>query len=313
MPAQQRQLTRAEQRQQGAEGGLAPVVLALALSAVFGTVLGSLLLSRDLGVRPAVFFHSPRATSGSVPSISSRQQREQLFSRLRALQVDRSWFLKLVDSSLLQRHPERARRLPSYALEDKAMRRIWIDLAQDWLSRIERLPPSLRARLGSLSDAEWHSSSRRLTDQGIHPSVLERLVGAASRDLLPVHIGLFPNEPYRQLWIAASMRIHDDLRVETIPAQSTEVVKRSLRIPARGAQLIMVFVPPEHNLVLGVNGSPLMQMSVFRSDGTVLHQRGALRVISLHSGVGSPLQMLITNDGVASGLITLFCQTKSNK
>lgn len=256
MPAQQRQLTRAEKRQQGAEGGLAPVVLALALSAVFGTVLGSLLLSRDLGVRPSVFLHSPRAMSGSVPSISSRQQREQLLSRLRALQVDRSWFLKLVDSSLLQRHPERAGRLPSYALEDKAVRRIWIDLAQDWLARIERMPPSLRARLGSLSDAEWHSSSRRLTDQGIHPSVLERLVGAASRDLLPGNVaGITPEEPFRQLWIAAAMQTQDDLWVETIVTRSTEVVNRSLLIPAKGAQLLAVFVPPEHNLVLGINGS----------------------------------------------------------
>ena len=48
MPAEQRQLTRAEQREQGAEGRLAPVVLALALSAVLGTLIGWLLLSRDV-------------------------------------------------------------------------------------------------------------------------------------------------------------------------------------------------------------------------------------------------------------------------
>lgn len=314
MPAQQRQLTRAEKRQQGAEGGLAPVVLALALSAVFGTVLGSLLLSRDLGVRPSVFLHSPRAMSGSVPSISSRQQREQLLSRLRALQVDRSWFLKLVDSSLLQRHPERAGRLPSYALEDKAVRRIWIDLAQDWLARIERMPPSLRARLGSLSDAEWHSSSRRLTDQGIHPSVLERLVGAASRDLLPGNVaGITPEEPFRQLWIAAAMQTQDDLWVETIVTRSTEVVNRSLLIPAKGAQLLAVFVPPEHNLVLGINGSPLMQMAVFRSDGTLMYQRGPMREISFDSDTSALLQLLVTNDGVAPGLMTLSAQAVAKK
>ena len=306
MPAEQRQLTRAEQRQQGAEGGLVPVVLALALSAVFGTVLGCLLLPRDLAVRPAVFFHSPRAMPGSVPSISSRQQREQLLSRLRALQVDHSWFLKLVDSSLLQRHPERAGRLPSYALEDKAVQRVWIDLAQDWLARIERLPPSLRARLGSLSDAEWLSSSRRLTDQGIHPSVLERLVGAASRDLLPGDVsGIIPEEPFRQLWIAAAMRTQDDLRVETFVARSAEVVNRSLLIPPKGAQLLAVFVPPQHNLVLGIDGSPLMQMAVFRSDGTLLYQHGPMRDISFDSGIGALLQLLVTNDGVASGLMTL--------
>ena len=306
MSPEQRQLTRAEQRQQGEEGGLAPVVLALALSAVFGTVLGWLLLSRDPVVRPLAVFQLPRFFSGSPPSSSTRQQREHLLSRLRALQVDRSWFLKLVDSSLLQRHPYRAGRLPSDAPEDKALRRAWADLAQDWLARVERLPPSLRALLGSLHDADWRGSSRRLTDQGIHPSVLEQLVGAAARDLLPGDVAdRMSEEPFRQLWIAASMRTLDALRVETIAARPVEVVKISLRIPAKGAQLLAVAVPPENNLVLEISGTPLMQMTVFRSNGKVLLQRGALPVISRHSGVGSPLQLLFTNDGMASGLITV--------
>ena len=309
MPVEQRQLTRAEQREQGAEGGLAPVVLALAFFAVLGTVIGWLLLSRDVGLRPVALPPPQRSLRDSAPSSSSSRQREQLLSRLRALQVDRAWFLKLVDSSLLQRHPERAGRLPSEAPEDKALRRIWSDLAEDWLARVERLPPSLRARLGSLSDADWRGSSRRLTDQGIHPSVLERLVGAAARDLLPGEIsGAAPAEPFRQLWIAAAMRILDDLRVDTVQARSAEVVNRSLRIPAKGAQLLAVSVPSRHNLVLGVNGTPLMQMELFRPDGTSLHQRGPLRVISLDSGAGSPLQLLVTNDGVASRLITLSCR-----
>ena len=310
MPAEQRQLTRSEQREQGAEGGLAPVVLALAVSAVLGTVIGWLLLSRDVVVRPAPLPSPKRSLRHSASPSSGSQQREQLLSRLRALQVDRSWFLRLVDSSLLQRHPERAGRLPSEAPEDKALRRIWSDLAEDWLARVERLPPSLRARLGSLSDADWRGSSRRLTDQGIHPSVLERLVGAAARDLLPGESsGAAPAEPFRQLWIAAAMRILDDLRVDTVQARSAEVVNRSLRIPAKGAQLLAVSVPSGHNMVLGVNGTPLMQMELFHSDGTSLHQRGPLRVISLDSGVGSPLQLLVTNDGVAPGLITLSCRS----
>ena len=311
MPAEQRPLTRAEQRQQGAEGGLAPVVLALALSAVLGTVLGWLLLSRDRGAQPAA--PGPeRGLTGQASSSSSSQQRERLLSRLRALQVDRSWFLRLVDSTLLQRHPDRAGRLPSEAPEDAALRRVWADLAQDWLARVERLSPALRARLGSLGDSDWRGSSRRLMDQGIHPSVLTRLVGAAARDLLPGEPAAErPVEPFRQLWIAAAMRTLDDLRVETVQTRSGELVNRSLRVPARGAQLLTLSVPPQHNLVLGINGTPLMQMTLFRSDGTLLDKRGPLRVISLGPVNGSPLQLLVTNDGVASGLITLSCRAES--
>ena len=312
MPAEQRQLTRAEQREQGAEGGLAPVVLALALSAVLGTVLGWLLLSRDGSEQSPPASPQERSQRASAPQPSSNQQRQQLLSRLRALQVDRSWFLKLVDSSLLQRHPDRLGRLPSEAPVDGALRQIWDDLAQDWLSRVERLPPSLRARLGSLGDGDWRGSSRRLTDQGIHPLVLERLVGAAARDLLPGEPqGAAPAEPFRQLWIAAAMRTLDDLRVATVEARPDEVVNRSLLIPAKGAQLLALSVPQGHRLVLGVNGTPLMQMTLFRPEGTLLEKRGPLRVISLESGVGSPLQLLITNDGVASAQITLSCRADS--
>ena len=312
MPAEQRQLTRAEQREQGAEGGLAPVVLALALSAVLGTVLGWLLLSRDGSEQSPPASPQERSERASAPQPSSNQQRQQMLSRLRALQVDRSWFLKLVDSSLLQRHPDRLGRLPSDAPEDGALRQIWDDLAQDWLSRVERLPPSLRARLGSLGDGDWRGSSRRLTDQGIHPLVLERLVGAAARDLLPGEPqGAAPAEPFLQLWIAAAMRTLDDLRVATVEARPVEVVNRSLLIPAKGAQLLALSVPQGHRLVLGVNGTPLMQMTLFLPDGTLLEKRGPLRVISLESGVGSPLQLLITNDGVASAQITLSCRADS--
>ena len=76
-------------------------------------------------------------------------ERQQLLSRLRALQVDRSWFLKLVNTAVLDRFPERGGRLPSDGLEDAPLRRVWNELAEDWLARIEQLPPTLRSRLTS--------------------------------------------------------------------------------------------------------------------------------------------------------------------
>ena len=295
MPADQRQLTRAEQRDQRSEGGLAPVVFALVLSTVVGTVLGWFVLSPNKSVQRPTAPRSERILRGSVPSTRARQQRELLLSRLRALQVDRTWFLMLVDSAFLKLHPERSGRLPSDAPEDIKLRRIWADLAQKWLARVERLPPSLRARLGSFSDSDWRGSSRRLTDQGIHPLVLERLVGAA------------PAEPFRQFWIATAMRTLDDLRVETVEAMSGEVVNRSLRIPAKSGLVVALSLPslaPEQKFSLALDGTPLMQMSLFGADGTLLEQSGPLRAIRLESGLALPLQLRVTNDGMASGRIS---------
>ena len=301
MPADQRQLTRAEQRDQRSEGGLAPVVFALVLSTVVGTVLGWFVLSPNKSVQRPTAPRSERILRGSVQLTRARQQRELLLSRLRALQVDRIWFLMLVDSAFLKQHPERSGRLPSDAPEDIKLRRIWADLAQEWLARVERLPPSLRARLGSFSDSDWRGSSRRLTDQGIHPLVLERLVGAS------------PAEPFRQFWIATAMRTLDDLRVETVEAKSGEVVNRSLRVPAKSGLVVALSLPPEQKFSLALDGTPLMQMSLFGADGTLLEQRGPLRTTRLESGFVSPLQLLVKNEGVAPKRFSLSLRAGGNR
>ena len=298
MPADQRQLTRAEQRDQRSEGGLAPVVFALVLSTVVGTVLGWFVLSPNKSVQRPTAPRSERILRGSVQLTRARQQRELLLSRLRALQVDRTWFLMLVDSAFLKQHPERSGRLPSDAPEDIKLRRIWADLAQEWLARVERLPPSLRARLGSFSDSDWRGSSRRLSNQGIHPLVLERLVGAS------------PAEPFRQFWIATAMRTLDDLRVETVEPKSGEVVNRSLRVPAKSGLVVALSLPPEQKFSLALDGTPLMQMSLFGADGTLLEQRGPLRTIRLESGFVSPLQLLVKNEGVAPKRFSLSLRAR---
>jgi serine/threonine-protein kinase len=69
--------------------------------------------------------------------------------------------------------------------------------------------------------------------------------------------------------------------------------------------LFPVRLPSGYRLVLGVNGSPLMQMSVFGPDGDLLEAKGPLRVVSLGVQKRSPVQLLVTNDGVAPALITL--------
>jgi serine/threonine-protein kinase len=306
-----RRLSRVEERELGAEGRLWPVVTALALSALVGSAIGWFLLSRNAspGKSPSTatdVVRQPQIASLPPAEVDGRQQ---LLSRLRALQVDRAWFLKLVNKATLDRFPERGGRLPSDDLEDAPLRRVWSELAEDWLARIEQLPPALRSRLGSLNQADWSEQRAELVKQGVTPRAVEQLVSAGARDLLPGDArGLQPKEPYRQLWYAAAIESLRDVQIEQVKARPRIATNLSLRIPAGGARLISVVVPAGAGLVLGINGTPLMEMTVFGADGEVRAERGPLRVSTLPPDLGSPVQVLITNDGVSSGSMTLSCR-----
>ena len=301
----------AEQRQLAAEGRLWPVVGALLVSALVGTAIGWVLLTR--GNPPAGAPSTDRDVIGRSPSASlppaEVDQRQQLLSRLRALQVDRSWFLQLVDASLMARFPERGGRLPSDSLEDAPLRSVWNELAEEWLARVEQLPPVLRSRLGQLKPVDWQRQRQALVSQGVNNKVVEQLVSASAQALLPgVPAGVKPPEPFRQLWIAAALRSLEDVRIEQVKARAQAPTVLSSRVSAGGARLISISVPVGRRLVLGINGTPLMQMTVYGADGEVAADRGPLRVVTLPVEAGSPVQVLVTNDGVSSGLLTLSCR-----
>ena len=303
-----RRRQRADERQVAAEGRLWPVVIALLLSAVVGTAIGWFLLSR--GNAPAGVPSTDRDVVGRSPTASlppaEVDQRQQLLSRLRALQVDRSWFLQLVDASLLARFPERSGRLPSDSLEDAPLRKVWNELANEWLARVEQLPPGLRRRLGTLDSKDWQTQRQALVAQGVNDRVVEQLVSVAANTLLPgVASGTKPPEPFRQLWYAAALRSLEEVKIETVKAGTEMATVLSSRVPADSARLISIQVPANRRLVLGINGTPLMQMTVYASDGSVAAERGPLRVVTLAADVGTPVQVLVTNEGVASGLLTL--------
>ena len=190
------------------------------------------------------------------------------------------------------------------------MRGGWMELAEEWLVRIEQLPPAVRARLGRLRAGDWEQLRQRLLQQGIHPKVLEQLVSAGAQDLL---VGAIQSrqqlaEPFRQLWIAAAIQSLDDVEIERLIARSSELTYMSLRIHAGGARLVLVEVPPGDALALGINGTPLMQMIVFGVNGQVEVERSPLRVARIAPEAGSPLQVLVTNEGVSTGLFILSCR-----
>jgi len=306
---------RAMVREQGAEGRLWPVVIALALSALVGSAIGWFLLSRSstADTVPRTRREGPAPTPAVSLPPAEFDQRQQLFSRLRALQVDRGWFLKLVDASFLIRFPERAASPSTESSEDAPLRRVWTELAEEWLARIEQLPPVIRARLGRLRNGDWEQPLQALQQQGVHPKVVEHLVTAGAQDLLPgAPQDRKPAEPFRQLWIAAAMQSLDDVEIERLTARPLESTNMSLRIPAGGARLVLVEVPAGDEVAICITGTPLMQMMVFGANGRVVAQRGPLRVIRAAAMPVSSLQVLITNDGMSSGTCKIYCLNAFN-
>ena len=83
------------------EGGVWPVVVALVLSAVVGTAIGWWWTGR--GRAPVAEGGSGTELPASLPP-GEVDQRQQLLSRLEALQVDRRWFQALVDAALAGLH-----------------------------------------------------------------------------------------------------------------------------------------------------------------------------------------------------------------
>ena len=286
-------------REQGAEGRLWPVVIALALSAVVGSAIGWFMLphtsTSDRTPRPS----RDGAIAAVSPPPEELNQRQQLLSRLRALQVDRSWFVELVDPSQLSME----------ALESAPLRRNWTELAEQWLARIEQLPPAIRAQLGRLGAGDWQQLREALLKQGVHPRVVEHLVSAGAKDLLPVTMrGRKPADPFLQLWIAAAIQSLDDVEIVRLKVRPLEPTITSLPIPAGGVRLVLVEAPAGDAVALGINGTPLMQMMVFGVNGQVEEERGPLRMTRIAPQAGSPLQVLVTNEGVSSSLFTLSCR-----
>ena len=300
--APQARAVRVVEKEEAAEGGLWPVLIALVLSAVVGTALGWWWLG---GGRPSTPPEVGMDLPASLPP-AEVDQRQQLLNRLRALQIDRGWFLSLVDASLMAQYPERKGRLPGDSLEDAPLRKVWNELAEEWLARVEQLPLPLRRRLGSFRASDWERRQQALVEQGLSPAVLTQLVSGSTRSLLPGRTAeSIPPEPYRQLWYASAEMTLENVRIDPIQLRSQITEVMAADVPASGAQLFAVRMPPGHSLALGVNGTPLLQMAVFASDGTPLSPRGPLRVVSLPQQKATPVQLLVSNEGVAPARISL--------
>ena len=166
--------------------------------------------------------------------------------------------------------------------------------------------------LGRLGAGDWQQPREALLKQGVHPRVVEHLVSAGAQDLLPMALwGRKPADPFLQLWIAAAIQSLDYVQVVRLKARPLQPTNTSLSIPAGGVRLVLVEAPAGDAVALGINGTPLMQMMVFGVNGQVEEKRGPLRVARIAPEAGSPLQVLVTNQGVSPNLFTLSCRADS--
>ena len=147
-----------------------------------------------------------------------------------------------------------------------------------------------------------------LVQQEIPQKLVEYLVSAGSQSLLPGSLqGRRPAEPFLQLWIAAAMQILDDIEIVHLKTRALEPINTSVRVPAGGMRLVLVEVLDSDVLALSIKGSPLMQMMVFDANGQV-EEPGPLRAVRISAEAGSPLQVLVTNEGISSDFLTLSCK-----
>ena len=288
---------RVRDREQGAEGRLWPVVSALALSALVGSAIGWFVLKRTSPAAPALDGVSQQPAV-SVPS-AELEQRQQLISRLQALQVDRGWFLRLVNAS----------KRSSESLDDGSIRGGWTDLAEEWLARIEQLPPAIRAQLGRFQDRDWELLRSVLVNKGVHALVVESLVDFFAKKLsLDESLTAQSRDPFRQLWLASAINNLNDFEFETLKFGESYQPRRLLRITPGAIRLFVIEFQQASQSSLEVNGNELVEMIAYSTQVPIKQYRSSMKFkqVSLAlSKAETCVQLIVFNGGLSTQDLSL--------
>ncbi len=292
---------------EAAEGKLLPVVVALFILALTGTFLGWLLLFDGEKSFNKDNFSFGYNTKNNIPNSfsSDENKRQEIYDRLRVLKVDRIWFLKLVDASFFLRFPQLGGRF-AFEKMDSSIGIVWYELAEEWLAKVEQLPPNIRIQLGNLNDSSWYKNRENLIQKGLARTIVEKIISTKAQRLLAGWIGPFkPDEPFLQLWHAIALLDLEEVEIEKINIKQITSTSQRIFLASRDIRLMEVDLPSDNHIEFKTDGSPLIQIAVFNKRGIEILKYGPLGRYFLAPKSGNKLYILFANEGVASGYFRL--------
>ena len=282
-------------RQQSEEGRLLSVVIALVAVVLTSTVIASFLLARK-----TMF------TSGKPASAISIQQQHDVdflkfdaahksrnLDRLKALQIDPSWFSQFLESGLAQ------------DLYDGSTGDNYVGA---WLTQLERLDPRIRRRIGTLTDKSWDSSRDRLLDYGLSNLVIE--------NLLTDQFYKFLSLPYMssqkvaiQLWHAVALQRLVDMPVVVINQCPIKFTSKFIEVPVDGVAIINVDSRLTDKYYLEFLDLRSHQLTVYAYQNGVLKKFSSLQDASSPENKSSSLsQLTLLNNGISTYHFRFTCK-----
>lgn len=302
---QERQQRR-EVRMKRAEGPAIPVITTMLLGVLLALTAGWLAWGWQ---RRSLFSPAPRAASRvqrtdqtAASSTSLRNAAEQLNQRLEALQINRTWFKRLMEAADA-----------STAADQDA-----------WLVLIQRLPLPLQLRLGRLQERDLAPLYDALEKDGIDPQLFEHAVHGQLEQFIRIadlDASNVTTEPWRQLWLATALDLQPAFRRQNITVMKDAEASR----PATGhgylqpgeSAVFKIDIQPDslqattpdraglassgYRLTAQLFGSDAMKLMIFRNGTTpdTMYHLPVAKEITFSPG--DDLNLLITNKGLAGG------------
>ena len=303
---QERQQRR-EVRMRRAEGPAVPVIITMLLGVLLALAGGWLAWSwnrKSLSslASQAVSQVRNNADDNSESSGSPSNAAEQLNRRLEALQINRTWFRRLMQAA------------EATAVADQ----------EAWLVLIQQLPLSLQLQLGRLRDRDLRLFYRSLEQDGINHQLFEQAVHTRLAQFIKISDldeSDLTVEPWRQLWLATAIELQSDFKPKLIKLVKGSQDSRPIishgylepgesavfKIEMPGVGVDNALVDDGHYLTTELFGSNAMTMTVVRN-GTIVTTSDDLPVEEkLPLSLDDDLSILIANQGLAGGYY--YCST----
>ena len=219
--------------------------------------------------------------------------KDQNLDRLVVLQIDRSWFLRYLNSDFAQDHFDSLSR-------DKYM--------GAWLTQIERLHPSIRRKIGRLSDESWESSRKRLLDYGLSDLEVEQLVTEQFYTFLSL-LNKIQGRGCSKLWHAVALQRLAHMPVAIVDGCPGKPKSQYIDIPVNGVGVINLDSREIGANYLEFFDAKLPQLSIYAYEGTVLKKFSSLQDTSSSDSLSSSLsKVILVNNGISENRFRFKCR-----